>query len=198
MTTDAAVAMNSIPQATTERKPRTWLPITLVVIYWAYVVITNSMEMPMFPRFMSQTGVLIVVGLVFLIWWLFNRRVKLVDRFIVLGAAIASLVVAKVLSDKTLGPFPIMSGLPLVFTGWALWMLLARKARACDARSPFFVTSRTAARPGSRDAWTVVLLAASLNVTSRRTEDSDVSTYSVPVSSTVGQIRMPGSSTTVR
>jgi outer membrane protein assembly factor BamB len=130
MTTDAVVAMNPIPQATPEQKPRIWLPIALVVIYWAYVVITNSMEMPMFPRFLSQTGVLIVVGLVFLIWWLFNRRVKLADKFIVLGAAIASLIVAKVLSDQTLGPFPIMSGLPLVFTGWALWMLLARKARA--------------------------------------------------------------------
>jgi len=129
MTTDAAVAIEYPSQSSGPAKPRVWLPVTLMVIYWAYILISNMSEMPMFSRFLSQMGAFIVVGLIFLIWWLFNRRVKWADKFIVLGAAIASPVLAKALSDKTVGPFPIMNGLPLVFTGWALWMLLAQKAR---------------------------------------------------------------------
>src|SRR5438105_4895115 len=128
MSSNPAVAIEY--PSTNERavKPKVWLPVTLMVIYWAYVIGSSVAEMPMFPRFMSQMGVLLLVGLIFLGWWLFNRRVSWGDKFLVLAAGIASLIVAKLSSDKSLGPFPIMNGMPLVLTGWALWMLLAQKA----------------------------------------------------------------------
>lgn len=120
--------MTSEPDTKPVLKPRLWLPISLIVLYWAIVVVTGVIDMPMFNRFMTRAGVLLVVGLIFLIWWTFNRRIAGRDRLLILAAALASLVLAKVLSHHTLGPFPIMYGLPLLFTAWAAWLVLARRA----------------------------------------------------------------------
>jgi outer membrane protein assembly factor BamB len=128
MTSDSAIAIEYPSQPARADRPKIWLPVTLMVIYWAYVIVTNMAEMPMFPRFMSQMSLFVLVGLIILGWWLFNRRVRWTDKLIVLAAVIASPILAKVLSDQTLGPYPITMGLPLVFSAWALWMLLAKKA----------------------------------------------------------------------
>src|SRR4051812_33423864 len=111
------------------RKQRLWLPVTLVVAYWLFIAVTYVVEMPTFNRFMSQFGVTIAVALIFLVWWLANRGVRGRDRLVVLVAAVASPIVAKLLSDKTLGPFPVMYGVPLLLTGWVAWLVLARRAR---------------------------------------------------------------------
>ena len=114
----------------TGRAPRMriWFPLTLVGLYWAYVGVSYVVEMPTFTRFLSQAGVLLGVALIFLIWWSFNRQIGRRDRLIVLAAAIASPIAGKLLSDKTLGPIAVFNGLPLLFTAWTLWLLLARRA----------------------------------------------------------------------
>jgi outer membrane protein assembly factor BamB len=116
-------------EATPRRAPRLWLPMSLVGLYWAYVSVSSYLvEMPTFTRFISQTLALLGVALIFLIWWSFNRRIAGRDRLVVLAAAVISPVLAKTLSDKTLGPIPIIYGLPILFTLWALWLFVARKA----------------------------------------------------------------------
>ena len=116
-------------EATPRRAPRFWLPVSLVGLYWAYVGVSSYLvEMPTFTRFISQTLALLGVALIFLIWWSFNRRIAGRDRLVVLAAAVISPVLAKALSDKTLGPIPIIDGLPILFTLWALWLFVARKA----------------------------------------------------------------------
>src|SRR5881394_1447968 len=126
---ETVVAIEYPSQSQSSERPRIWLPVTVMVAYWAYTIISDFVEMPMFPRFMSQMGAGVVAGLIVLIWWLSSRRVRWADKLIVLGAVFAAPMVAKAVSDESVGPFPIMIGIPLAFTGWVLWMVLARKAR---------------------------------------------------------------------
>src|SRR4051812_27112039 len=110
-------------------RPRMWVPVAVMVFYWAYFIVSTWMvEMSMFVRFMSQSLILLVMGLVFLIWWGFNRRVRLGDKLLVLAAAIASPFLAVALAHRTIGGMVIFLILPLIFTVWTLWLLVARKA----------------------------------------------------------------------
>jgi outer membrane protein assembly factor BamB len=126
MTADGAMAAGEAEVPVV--RPPVWLPGTLVGLYWAFVGVSSLAEMPTFYRFMSQAALLLVVILVFLIWWGFNRRVRLRDRLLVLGVAIVSPIVATMLAHKTLGPITIFNGLPVMFTAWAVWLVIARKA----------------------------------------------------------------------
>jgi outer membrane protein assembly factor BamB len=128
MTSDSAIAIEYPTQRVRADRPGVWVPVILMGLYWGYIVVSNAMEMPMFPRFMSQMGAFVLVGLIFLGWWLFNRRVKWADKLMAVAAMIIAPVIAKILSDKSMGPFPIINGLPLVLSAWALWMLLAQRA----------------------------------------------------------------------
>jgi outer membrane protein assembly factor BamB len=123
-------ADEAVPYSTAEPAPRPkiWPAVLLVGIYWAYVGISTMLDMPTFPKFMSQAGVLLLVIIGFLIWWLLNRRIRGTDRLLVLGCAVAAPVVADFLADETLGPITVMSGIPVMITAWAAWLLLARNA----------------------------------------------------------------------
>ena len=94
-------------------RPRLWLPVTLIALYWAYVAVSAAIDMPTFTRFMSQSAALLVVMLVFIAWWVFNRRVGRRDRLLVLVAAVASVVLGQWLSHKSLGPLSVIYGLPI-------------------------------------------------------------------------------------
>jgi outer membrane protein assembly factor BamB len=128
MTADAIASPAAPEQSAPSPRPRLWLPVSLVALYWAFVAVTTLLDVPAFSRFLSQSAALLVLMLVFLVWWIFNRRVPRRDRLIVLAAAVGAAVLGKVLSDKTLGPIPIVNGLPILFTAWAVWLLLARSA----------------------------------------------------------------------
>ena len=131
MTTDPAVVADadaSAPSAHTPARPRLWLPLIIVALYWAVVGATHAIEIPIFYRFLLQSTVLLGVIVVFLVWWCFSRRIKLRDRLIVLAAVVASPVVAMLISHNSLGPFPVFMGLPILFTAWALWLFIARNA----------------------------------------------------------------------
>src|SRR3954470_9220014 len=130
MTADSvSVADYRGPGEVAGKRPRMWVPVAVMVLYWAYFIISTwVVEMSMFVRFMSQSLILVVMGLVFLIWWGFNRRVKLGDKLWVLAAAIGSPFLAVVLAHRTIGGMVIFLILPLIFTVWTLWLLVARKA----------------------------------------------------------------------
>jgi outer membrane protein assembly factor BamB len=136
MTTDSALRHTAPPvqadpatqTAAASAKPRLWLPLTLIALYWALVGVSYLIETPIFYRFLAQSAALLAVILVFLVWWAFNRRIKLRDRLTILAATVASPVLAMFISHKSLGPFPVFSGLPILFTAWVLWLLFARNA----------------------------------------------------------------------
>src|SRR4051812_1692638 len=89
------------PEGSGAARPRMWVPVTVMVFYWAYFIVSSWLvEMSMFVRFMSQSLILLVMALIFLIWWGFNRRVKLGDKLWVLAGAVASPFLAVLLAHR--------------------------------------------------------------------------------------------------
>jgi outer membrane protein assembly factor BamB len=128
MTVDSAVAPVEPMSRRLEQGPRLRVPLGLVAAYWACIGVTRVVEIATFYRFITHSVALLVVILVFLVWWGFNRRVAVRDRLYVLAAAVAAPVVAMLLAHETMGPFPLFNGLPVLFTAWAVWLVLARHA----------------------------------------------------------------------
>lgn len=121
------------PPLIDEAKPnsprlRLRVPLAVMVIYWSLIAITYLIDIPTFNRFIIHAGALLLIILTFLIWWSFNRRVTLRDRLHILGAAIVAPVLAALLADNTMGPITIFNSLPILFTAWALWLLVAQTA----------------------------------------------------------------------
>ena len=129
--TDSAGAPHDSSASDTPAAPRRraiWPAVMLVALYWAVVGATTLLDVGTFSRFMTQFLVLIGVTLAFVTWWLCTRRVSWGDRLFVLAGAIAAPVVAVLVSDPTLGPITVFNGLPIMFTAWAAWLLIARNA----------------------------------------------------------------------
>jgi outer membrane protein assembly factor BamB len=114
--------------ATPSSRPRLRVPLAGVGAFWAVVGVAYLFEFQTFNRFLIQFFLSLAVALVLLIWWSFNRRVPGRIRLLVIASAIGGLVAAQLLAHKSVGPFPFIYGLPLMFTAWALWLLLARGA----------------------------------------------------------------------
>jgi hypothetical protein len=79
MALDAAPATVDRPQerpaAAATKTPRFWLPVTLIVVLWAFNVISGWVEMVTFVRFLTRMGVALLFLLIFAVWWLTNRRI---------------------------------------------------------------------------------------------------------------------------
>jgi hypothetical protein len=71
-----------------------------------------------------------LVTLLFIVWWMFASHVGLGERLLVLGTAVVATIAAVFLSDKTVAPFLLAPGWPLVLTAGTLALLVVRKWRA--------------------------------------------------------------------
>jgi outer membrane protein assembly factor BamB len=80
-----------------------------------------------FLGFLILLGVGAVTTLLFVFWWIAASRVRLGERLLVLAAAVAAGFGAAVLAHRSVGPFLLMPGLPLVLTTWALGVVVVRK-----------------------------------------------------------------------
>src|SRR5687768_8869401 len=113
MTTESAIVTEApIPQSPSSPHPRLRIPFILLSLYWLVILVTYLTEIPTFNRFLLHMGALLVVILVFLIWWSFNRSIPRRDRLHILAAAIVAPVFTMLLADKTMGPMPLFNGLP--------------------------------------------------------------------------------------
>ena len=126
------------------RPPRVWPAVVLIGLYWACLGVSSLLEVSGFSKFLFLSAVLALAVLGYLVWWLSNGRVRWRDRLLVLACAIAAPVVAVFVADKSLGPVTVFSGVPVMLTAWAVWLLLTRKA----------------SRPVWRNGLVVVLFAA--------------------------------------
>jgi outer membrane protein assembly factor BamB len=133
MALDAAPATADRPQerpaAVATKAPRFWLPVTLIVVLWAFNIISGWVEMVTFVRFLTRMGVALLFLLIFTVWWLTNRRILWRDRLLGFGALVAGVVVTDLLADDSVGIFGmLLFGVPVVLTVCTLWLLAARKA----------------------------------------------------------------------
>jgi outer membrane protein assembly factor BamB len=113
------------------KPPRVWPAVVLVGLYWAFAVVSRSVELPTGTRFFATIGVCALLILLFTVWWATNRRLGWKERLLGLGVAVAGGIVMGALTQYTLGVIgSLIFSLPWVYTAWTAWMLVARKATA--------------------------------------------------------------------
>src|SRR5438874_9048 len=110
---------------------RVWPAVALVGLFWAFFLVSGSLELPMFTRFMSRVAATGLLVLLFAAWWGLNRSIRLTDRLLGLGTALAGAAGAALLSRTEAGLFPwFLLSVPVVVTAWAGWLLVSRTAPA--------------------------------------------------------------------
>src|SRR5262245_5076142 len=112
------------------RPPRVWPAVALLGVFWALYSVWRWTELGTslgFFGFLILLGVGALTTLLFAGWWLAASRVPWTERLLVFGTAVGCGVGAAFLTDKRLGPFLLLPGLPLVLTVWTLGLVAARK-----------------------------------------------------------------------
>ena len=132
-TISTSAASSSI--SSTERPLRLWVPVVLVIAFWAaYAVSRNFIDTTITANFFTSaisTGLFL---LLFLIWWLSRRAIPIGARLSGLGALVAVIYVVGKTSHESIGFFTaIFYGLPAALTLWNL-MLLAGGRRSALIR----------------------------------------------------------------
>jgi outer membrane protein assembly factor BamB len=119
------------------RRPRVWPGILIVLLYWGVLKLPGRFEAEPMTQFMVVFFGAMIAPALFLLWWVFFSRVPWADRFIGLLGCAAIGAGAFFLADHSFqqtGMFaPCFYMLPVVFTGWVLWLFvwgsLSRQAR---------------------------------------------------------------------
>jgi len=120
--------------------PRIGPAVLLVGLYWTAFVGLGLVEIPMFRAFLFRLLALAILTLAFPIWWLRNRGIPRADRWMVFGTALASGVIAVLLSHRSVvAPSVLMFAVPVMFTIWAVWLLAARNASPWTRRAGLLV-----------------------------------------------------------
>ncbi|HEY5315011.1 MAG TPA: PQQ-binding-like beta-propeller repeat protein [Pirellulales bacterium] len=102
--------------------------LVLVAIFWAVHTAAALAGWPISSTFFARAGACALLTLLFPLWWLTNRSVRMRDRLLALAVMIVGCGLAIAVSRQTLGTIGVLfMGLPFVFTGWVLWLLVSRK-----------------------------------------------------------------------
>ena len=107
--------------------PLFWPAIVLLCAFWAFRIGAEWIEMSMFFRFVSRMLAHLLLLVLFVTWWLMNRRIARSDRWRALAVATCGAVLAGLLADKSIGMFVIMFGLPFVLTIWVAWLIFTAR-----------------------------------------------------------------------
>ena len=99
-------ATNAAPLAAGRgRMPiRYWIMAVLLAAFWIFEFSIYTVEMAMFPRFVTRMSVSALLLLVFLGWWLTNRHLLWRDRFLGIGLLVFGAALVMFLADKSSRP----------------------------------------------------------------------------------------------
>ena len=110
----------------------------IVLLYWACLKLPGWLVPgTMYQMYIGMMSPMLWIAL-FLIWWLFFSRVRWVERFVgLIACGLIGTVAVRYLYDPTMRgdkPEDAMMGLmlnilPVVLTGWILWLLAGAAAR---------------------------------------------------------------------
>jgi outer membrane protein assembly factor BamB len=116
------------PPAASKPAPRVWPGVLLVAMYWAFVLIfPAAIDAPISTTFMSIAGAGLLLTALFSLWWLASLRRPWSERLIAFGVAAAGAVVALLVTSQTLGAVgALVTGLPILFTVWAIWLVASK------------------------------------------------------------------------
>ncbi len=115
--------------------PRVWPAVVLVATFWGFVIVSRLLDLPIYGVFMSNMGAAALLGLLFMVWWLMNRRITARDRLFGFAVAIVCGGLAARLCDPSVGPIGVvLFGAPVSLSVWLLWLLLTRRRSAAVQR----------------------------------------------------------------
>jgi hypothetical protein len=118
-------------QSAPTRPIRVWFPAALAVLFLAAYVAIGALDV--LPQYIFF-GRLIGVGvwwLLFLGWWLFQRRVPRRERWAVLGGMFAVIIVIFAAMDQSVRDLALMAAfyaVPAQLLGWTAWLAMKGKA----------------------------------------------------------------------
>ncbi len=99
----------------------------VLALFWGFSFGAEWVEMSMFARFISRMIAHLVLLFFFLGWWFTNRRMSRRERWLDFGVVTAGYIAAGLLCDKSVGLLGLLlSGLPLVLTIGAAWLIVCR------------------------------------------------------------------------
>src|SRR5262245_9490971 len=104
---------------------RFWIMAAFLAAFWIFEFCIYSVEMAMFPRFISRMAVSAALLLVFLGWWLTNRHLLWRDRLLGIGLLFLGPAVAMLLAGPSARAVVVLLGLPRLFTAWVIWLMIA-------------------------------------------------------------------------
>jgi outer membrane protein assembly factor BamB len=125
------------------RPTRRWISFVPVVAFWALIVLTDRLDVPLFVRFASRVLGGLLLTLFALVWWWANRRTPLRDRVFGFAVVVLGGAVAVPLSDQSAGlaSLGINQGpLQFVISVWMLAVLLTRRSSLLVKRLVMVVT----------------------------------------------------------
>ena len=115
--------------------PRVGPAVVLVGLLWISYVAVSWADVSMFVVFLARLAGCALLILLFSGWWFFNRRIGRAERLLGFGAAGLGGVVAALLSGEKANLIGwLLLSLPVVFTAWAAWLVVARRASARTRR----------------------------------------------------------------
>lgn len=131
-TTSPTVSGSSMPAPAAAIRPmRVWPAVVLIVAFWAVWALPHFVDMTISSQFFTSFIPAVLLCLLFSIWWLTNRRIRLADRLIGFGALACGCWLAARLSDPSIGLFTLLIfGLPVGLTLWTAWLILGGKRSA--------------------------------------------------------------------
>jgi len=103
---------------------RYWIMAALLVAFWIFEFSIYTVEMAMFPRFITRMLVSAALLLIFLGWLLTNRHLLWRDRLLMLGLLIFGTAAAIFLADAQSQAVVVLVGLPRLITAWVLSLMI--------------------------------------------------------------------------
>ena len=116
-------------------KGRLWFPVLLLAAFWAFLVANLTLDLAMFPRFMSRMIAYGILLIGFLTWWLTNRSISRGDRWAAVGVMVLATVFASLIADRSMDTFAlVLAALPFAFTLWIVWLFISRRGSPAAQR----------------------------------------------------------------
>lgn len=104
---------------------RYWIMGAIVAAYWIFESTIYSVEMAMFPRFVSRMLVSASLLLLFLGWLLTNRYLLWRDRLLGFGLLIFGPTIAMTLAEPSTRAVVVLTGLPRLISACVIWLMIA-------------------------------------------------------------------------
>src|SRR5262245_7014585 len=113
-------------------------PTGLVLIFWVMHFVVGSLEKPYFYGFLFQMASAGLFTLLFLLWWWFNRGLRLSEKSLGFILIVLGGVITRTFSHRSITGWTLfLSGLPLIMTVVVGWMYLVKRKLISQHRLGF-------------------------------------------------------------